>query len=400
MRVAMQWLAMKGGSRMTDALNKSLDRWIGAGLMDANAASRIRTFEESERSKEGLRWPVLLALALGGVLLCAGVLLFVAAHWDQLSPTSRFTLVLLLTGLFPIAGALTMDRFPALAATLYAVGTICVGAGIFLTAQIFNLQEYWPSGILLWAVGALAGWLLLRLWPQCVLLALLVPAWLAGEWQVRTQGYSYSSRLILDGLLLLSLTYLTARIGAEDSMPRRGLAWIGGISLLPLAILAFIEERQSLWFWRGRPEMPETVRVFGWSIAVGAPLLLAFLLRRKSAWVNALSAVWVLVIGTFHPSAAGPLRIDAWNTLGPYFWAGLGALGLIGWGLLERRRERINLGVVGFALTIVIFYFSDVMDKLGRAASLIGLGVLFLFGGWALERMRRRLVAHVSGGMQ
>lgn len=388
---------------MADALNKRLDRWIGAGLMDANTAARIRTFEESERSKEGLRWPVLLALGLGAVLLCAGVLLFVAAHWDELSPTWRFTLVLLLTGLFPVAGALTTDRFPALAATFYAIGTVCVGAGIFLTAQIFNLQEHWPSGILLWALGALVGWLILRHWSQGVLLALLVPAWLAGEWQVRTDGYAYSGRLILEGLLLLSFTYLTARTGAEDSVLKRGLAWIGGISLLPLAILAFVEQRELLWFWRGRPDVQEMVRVFGWIIAVGAPLLLAFVLRRKAAWVNALSAVWVLVIGTFHPAdsaAAGPLRIYAWNTLGPYFWAGLGALGLVGWGLLERRRERINLGVAGFALTVVIFYFSDVMDKLGRAASLIGLGVLFLFGGWALERMRRRLVAHVSGGIQ
>jgi hypothetical protein len=327
----------------------------------------------------------------------------VAAHWDELSPTWRFTLVLLLTGSFPIAGALTTDRFPALAATFYAIGTICVGAGIFLTAQIFNLQEHWPSGILLWAIGALAGWLILRQWPQSVLLALLVPAWLAGEWQVRTDGYAYGGRLMLDGLLLLSLTYLTARTGAEDSVLKQGLAWIGGISLLPLAILAFVERRELLWFWRGRPEVPEIVRVFGWIITVGAPLLLAFVLRRKAAWVNALSAVWVLVIGTFHSvdsAAAGPLRIYAWSTLGPYFWAGLGAFGLVGWGLLERRRERINLAVAGFALTVVIFYFSDVMDKLERAASLIGLGVLFLFGGWALERMRRRLVAHVSGGIQ
>jgi hypothetical protein len=217
------------------------------------------------------------------------------------------------------------------------------------------------------------------------------------------EGYAYCGRLILDGLLLLALTYLTARTGAEDCVLRRALAWIGGISLLPLAILAFVEDRELLWFWRGCPEVPEMVRVFGWIIGVGAPLLLAFVLRRKAAWVNALSAVWVLIIGTFHSvdsATAGPLRIYGWSTLGPYFWAGLGALGLISWGLLERRRERINLGVAGFALTIVIFYFSDVTDKLGRAVSLIGLGVLFLFGGWELERARRKLVALVSGGLQ
>ncbi len=37
------------------------------------------------------------------------------------------------------------------------------------------------------------------------------------------------------------------------------------------------------------------------------------------------------------------------------------------------------------------------MDKLGRSASLIGLGVLFLAGGWALEQMRRRLVLQAKG---
>ena len=387
---------------MTDALNKRLDRWIGAGVMDANTAARIRAFEESERSIEGLRWPVLLALALGGVLLCAGVLLFVAAHWDKLSPAWRFTLVLLLTGLFPIAGALTTDRFPALASTFYAIGTVCVGAGIFLTAQIFNLQEHWPNGLLLWALGALAGWLILRQWPQCVLLALLVPAWLMVEWAVRTEGYAYSARLSLEALLLLSLTYLTARTDAENSPVRRGLAWIGGVSLLPLAILTFVEERESFWFWRGRSDVPEMLSVLGWIIGIGGPLLLAVVLRKKSAWLNALSAVWVLVIGTFrsvHTAPAGARAYD-WGTLGPYFWAGLGALGLVEWGLLERHRERINLGVAGFALTVVIFYFSNVMDKLGRSVSLIGLGALFLFGGWGLERTRRVLVAHVSGGVQ
>ena len=58
--------------------------------------------------------------------------------------------------------------------------------------------------------------------------------------------------------------------------------------------------------------------------------------------------------------------------------------------------ERINLGVAGFASSVVVFYFSSVMDRLGRSASLVGLGLLFLGGGWALEQGRRRLVAEVA----
>lgn len=385
---------------MAESVEKKLQRWLSAGVLDASTAARIRAFEESQRSTEGLRWPVLLALALGGILLCAGVLLFVAAHWDELSPAARFTLVLVLVGAFPIAGALTAERFSALSTTFYAIGTVCVGAGIFLTAQIFNLQEHWPSGILLWAIGALAGWLFLRQWPQAVLLALLAPAWLTGEWEVRTESYGDSSRLVLEGLVLLAISYLSARTSGEDSVVRRGLGWIGGIALLPLSILAFVEEREFFWSWRGHPEVPALLYISGWIIAIGTPLLLALALRRRAAWVNAVAAVWVLVIGTFHPanSTAGSLSLFAWNTLGPYFWGGIGSLGLVGWGLMERRRERINLGVAGFALTVVIFYFSNVMDKLGRSMSLIGLGVLFLFGGWGLERTRRQLVARIAGG--
>jgi len=84
--------------------------------------------------------------------------------------------------------------------------------------------------------------------------------------------------------------------------------------------------------------------------------------------------------------------------LAPYIWSAGGAIGLVAWGLKEERAERINLGIVGFGLTILVFYFSRVMDKLDRSASLIGLGLLFLLLGWILEKLRRRLVARVDGG--
>ncbi len=387
---------------MADTLKKRLERWVSAGVVDAGTASRIRTFEESQSSGERLRWPVLLAVALGGLLLCAGVLLFVGAHWDELSPAWRFTLVMILVAVFPLAGALTEERFPALSTTFHAIGTTCVGAGIFLTAQIFNLQEHWPSGILMWAIGALAGWLLLRHWTQAALLALLVPGWLVGEWEVRTQGFAVSNRLITEGLVLIAITYLSARTSQEDSATRRALAWIGGLAVLPLSLWAFAEGRGYWgWWWQNRPPVSSLLQITGWTIAICGPLGLAYALRKKAVWTNAVAAAWVLVIGTFRArngDAGSNLPLFAWNSLGPYFWAGAGALGMVAWGLVERRRERINLGVAGFALTVIIFYFSNVMDKLGRSASLIGLGVLFLFGGWMLERTRRQLVARVAGG--
>jgi hypothetical protein len=52
----------------------------------------------------------------------------------------------------------------------------------------------------------------------------------------------------------------------------------------------------------------------------------------------------------------------------------------------------VNYAIATFALTVLWFYFSSLMDKLGRSLGLIGLGIVFLAGGWSLEKLRRRLI--------
>ena len=212
-----------------------LERWISGGLIDPSTAERIRAYEAEQEKALGLRWPVLLAIGLGGLLLGAGVLLFVAAHWDTLSPAERFGLVLALVALFHVAGALAAERFSALSSTLHAVGTICLGAGIFLAGQIFNLQEHWPGGVMLWAIGAWVAWALLRDWPQAALVALLTPMWLSSEWMEATRGWIGGEKILSEGLLLLAITYLTALLPEKETSIRKALMWIGGLALIPFA---------------------------------------------------------------------------------------------------------------------------------------------------------------------
>jgi uncharacterized membrane protein len=72
------------------------------------------------------------------------------------------------------------------------------------------------------------------------------------------------------------------------------------------------------------------------------------------------------------------------------------AVFLAWWGVRERSRALVNYGIGVFAITVIWFYSSSLMDKLGRSLGLIGLGVLFLAGGWLLERMRRRLMTQMQ----
>ena len=184
-----------------------LRRWTEAGLLDGAAADRIRAWEAG-RTPGTTRWPAWLALGLGGVMVGAGVLLFVAAHWDALSPGQRFALVLAMVGGFHLAGVAAAGRSRGLSATLHACGTVALGAGVFLTGQIFNLREHWPTGILLWAAGAWVGWALLRQWPQGAMAAVLTPAWLVSEWAA-LPGRGRPGAIGV-GLVLLSVAYLSA----------------------------------------------------------------------------------------------------------------------------------------------------------------------------------------------
>jgi uncharacterized membrane protein len=374
-------------------LEEKLQRWVEAGLIDAPAAERIRNFEAAPETiaakPHGLRWPVLLAVALGALMVGAGVLLFVASHWDELSPTQRFSLVLLMVAGFHLTAGALMPRMRSLGIALHGVGTVTLGAGIFLAAQIFNLQEHWPGGILLWAIGAVLGWVVLRDWLQATLAFLLVPGWIASEWGVRADHYAGMERLLVEFLALLSIAYLGARGGAEESSHlRRALVTVGAIALLPAAGMLGVVGHESIW--RHPVAMSHAMSAAGILMAFGLPLAVALILRgRAAAWVAGF-AVWAFVLG----------RLDASKfaqNLTIYGLLALGSIGLVLWGLQEHRRERVDLGVAGFALTVIAFYFSTVMDKLGRSASLIAFGLLFLLGGWKLEQLRRKLVQRVEG---
>lgn len=360
-------------------LESSLDRWTQAALLNPEQAARIREFETAHAPRRGTRAPILIGLALGGIMLAAGILLFVAAHWMDLSPTQRMALLVFAVGGSHLAGAFCADRFPSMAVTLHAVGTAALGGAIFLSGQVFNMQEHWPAGILLWAIGALAGWWLLRSWPQLAFSALLIPFWLIGEWMEMASQPMQAYPVVAVFAVLLAICYLSA--------PDRVLRWIGGLGVLP-AVLTL-----ALWNWWGATphSTPDGFVVFGWIIAFLLPLGLAFAYRKAQTWMNVVAAVWVGIL-----SALTPLHTELWI----FAWCAIGSAAMIAWGIYEFRAERVNLGMAGFALNILIFYFSSVMDKLGRSTSLIVLGVVFLAGAWYWEKLRRKFVARaVAGGV-
>ena len=368
-------------------LDHKLETWTQAHVIDAGIAERIRQYEaEARRSSDFL---VRLALLLGGIMITGGVLLFVAAHWDRLSPSQRFSLVLLLVAVFHIAGAVLTARMRTMAITMHALGTVALGAGVFLAGQIFNLEEHWPGAFMLWSIGAIAAWAILRHSVQALFAAILIPIWLGGEWAVRTEHVVGGEKVLAGFAAALALTYFTAKHRGERHGVWRGLHVLGGVAILPACIILAVIAHDSYYLYR--EHIGPGLLWFGWALALGIPLLVAVSVRGRGTILNLLGAGWMFVLATFNTNSKD-------QELGMYAWCAVGAIGLIGWGVQEVQKDYINVGVIGFAITVITFYFSNVMDKLGRSFALILFGIVFLVGGYLLERVRRRLVARLAGG--
>ena len=366
--------------RMEHRAARLVDRWRAAGVIDDATAQRIRAWESQHGSADASRFGR-FAFGFGGLLLGAGVLLFVAANWQWLSPWGRFALLAVTIAVLHIAGGIAAARSPALATTLHAVGTAALGGGIFLAGQVFNLAEHWPAGFLLWAIGAAAALWLLRDWPQAVWLAILAPAWLIGEWFTSDLVGSVRPGAPLASVFVLALAYAAAVTSASDAAWRRAIALLGALVTVPVGVLLPLEPGLR----PGTAAASGTLVVAAWAAAIVLPLLVGVWLRGRAAWPLLLATAFALAIA----------QLDRGNQVQViliHLLYAAAAAALVWWGVHEHHRLRINVGVLGFALSVLAFYYGNVLDKLDRALGLIGLGMLFIVGGWLLEQARRRLV--------
>jgi hypothetical protein len=131
-------------------------------------------------------------------------------------------------------------------------------------------------------------------------------------------------------------------------------------------------------------------------------LILAWALGQRRLLVVGVAAAWLLAglgLGRWAQTLSVP---EALAAAGPaaavgqalvHLWWLLGGLLLALWGSSSGRAERVNFGAATMAVTLLVYYFGSVFSQLDRAVGLLGLGLLFLAGGWGLERLRRRLLA-------
>jgi uncharacterized membrane protein len=136
-------------------LEADLARWETDGVIAPAAGAAIRAALPPLPS--GINIPVVVGI-VGGLLIAAAFLAFIAAHWIEIPRLAR--LAILFAGIlaaYGLGGWFARTERPILSDLCASVGAIIFGAGIALVGQMYHLGGDFAGGMLLWAIGALAA---------------------------------------------------------------------------------------------------------------------------------------------------------------------------------------------------------------------------------------------------
>ncbi len=159
-------------------LARQLPLWVKNDLISAEQAKQLQSNHPVEDSMGLGR---LLITGIGAIMTGLGVILLFAYNWDDMGKFLK--LAVIFGGLIGshLLGMLASGRNTILSESLFALGTMLMGAAIFLVGQIYHLDSHYPHAILLWSAGALAmAWALPSL-TQAFMAICLVILWHATE---------------------------------------------------------------------------------------------------------------------------------------------------------------------------------------------------------------------------
>ena len=182
-----------------------VDRWVGDGIIDLQQALSIKgRYPAPEQS---VSWGRIIFLSMGAVLFGLGVILLFAYNWEKLHKFLKLAVIAISLGTAHGFG-LWFDRpeakHRAVGEGLHLLGTMLFGAGIWLIAQIYHIDEHFPNAFFVWGIGALAlAWTLPSI-PHGIIAAIILVFWNGLEVFSFSQANHFAPLLIVGGIVPLA----------------------------------------------------------------------------------------------------------------------------------------------------------------------------------------------------
>jgi len=218
-----------------------IDLWLNEGLIAADQAQNLK--HRYQLPEQGPAWGRLIFLSIGAVLFGLGVILLFAYNWEKMHKFAKLAVIFLAlltahgTGFWLRRPA---GRYRSAGEGLHLTATMLFGAGIWLVAQIYHIDEHYPNAFFIWGFAAMTmAWALPSI-SHAILATVLLVLWNGFEAFDFKTPHLLSPFIILAGLMPLAWVYrsrvlLATTIGAFMLMLGFSVATVGG----DLAFLLF-----------------------------------------------------------------------------------------------------------------------------------------------------------------
>jgi uncharacterized membrane protein len=186
-------------------LTAESERWEREGIISAEQAARLRALYPVPTPTRP--WATLIFCGLGALIVGLGVILLFAYNWHAMPKLAKLATVFGALAAAHAGGLYLFQakpRYRALGEALTVGGTMLFGAGIWLVAQIYHIDEHFPSGFLIWGVGAfLLAWTMPSIF-QALMALVLLTIWAGSESVAFHAPVHAALPLLLIGLLPLA----------------------------------------------------------------------------------------------------------------------------------------------------------------------------------------------------
>lgn len=269
------------------ALDRKLDEWQAAGLIDAGVAAAIRA-HEAEASRPIALWAT---IGIGLFALALGLVLIAAAGWDMIPPGMKLGVHWSMTAAAAaVVWQARRQHRPWLGEGALFLLAALVLAGIALQGQVYQVTSPVWQALAWWALLAtppiiVAGCTRLTAYGWAALLAVLALAYAAESTLSQRLWHAVADNLPIALPPALILVALLLRGRAGD-------AFVGGVREAGLAFLL------------GGASLAH----FAWAVAVTAPDAAAMAARLPLG--VAVAAVAALLAGRLDAGAASVVRVS------------------------------------------------------------------------------------------
>jgi uncharacterized membrane protein len=274
-------------------LRDEIALWVNEGIIGPDQGTALK--RRYPAPAEGTAWGRIIFFSIGAILFGLGVILIFAYNWEKMHKFVK--LAVIFAALIGAHGAgywlkRPQSQFQTAGEGLHLLGTMLFGAGIWLIAQIYHIEEHYPTAFLIWGSGALAlAWSLPSI-AHGILAAILLVLWNCFEVFDFKDPHLISPFLILGGIMPLAwlrrsrvltavclIGFLLTLFASVSTLEGDLTALVIFFNACMLIAASLVVRQRNLF-----PEIGPVFSFIGFFIYLGILFILSFFHRGKGTW--------------------------------------------------------------------------------------------------------------------